>query len=199
MTATHPDGLTTILQDGDAIYLVGQGASPGGLAAVPRQAGPEDRPEDPAVPVRRARLRDAARIRRRLARPHRDRTRVEGRAAQLLHVDLSSGKRTRLTDYRDPAPRLSAAKKELITYRRADGVPLSGTLYLPADYKEGTRLPLIVWAYPLEYSDPGRPGRSARRPRCSRALSALPSCSSSSRATRCWTMRRCRSSAIPRR
>ncbi len=30
MTVTHPDGLTTILQDGDAIYLVGQGASPEG-------------------------------------------------------------------------------------------------------------------------------------------------------------------------
>ncbi len=79
-------------------------------------------------------------------------------------VDLSSGRRTRLTDYRDPAPRLSAARKELITYRRADGVPLSGTLYLPADYKEGTRLPLIVWAYPLEYSDAGTAGQVRTSP-----------------------------------
>ncbi len=30
MTVTRPDGQTTILQDGDAIYLVGQGASPEG-------------------------------------------------------------------------------------------------------------------------------------------------------------------------
>ena len=79
-------------------------------------------------------------------------------------MDLSSGQRTKLTDYRDPAPRLSAAKKELITYRRNDGVPLSGTLYLPADYQQGTRLPLIVWAYPLEYSDPGTAGQVRTSP-----------------------------------
>jgi dipeptidyl aminopeptidase/acylaminoacyl peptidase len=79
-------------------------------------------------------------------------------------VDLSSGKRTKLTESRDPAPRLSAARKELITYQRADGVPLSGTLYLPADYREGTRLPLIIWAYPLEYSDPGTAGQVRTSP-----------------------------------
>src|SRR6202012_5110110 len=73
-------------------------------------------------------------------------------------VELSSGGRTKFTDYRHLAPRLSSALKELITYKRADGVPLSGTLYLPSDYKEGTRLPLSIWAYPLEYSDPGTAG-----------------------------------------
>ncbi len=68
-------------------------------------------------------------------------------------VDLASGLRKKLTDYRDPAPQLTGLKKELISYRRQDGVPLSGTLYLPSDYKKGTRLPLIIWAYPLREQD----------------------------------------------
>jgi dipeptidyl aminopeptidase/acylaminoacyl peptidase len=44
-------------------------------------------------------------------------------------------------------------KKDLIRYKREDGVELSGTLYLPPGYKEGERLPVVIWAYPLEYSD----------------------------------------------
>ena len=74
-------------------------------------------------------------------------------------VDLESGERTKLTDFKDPAPELTGLTKELIKYRRPDGVPLSGTLYLPPGYKAGTRLPLIVWAYPLEYSDPATAGQ----------------------------------------
>ena len=50
-------------------------------------------------------------------------------------------------------------KKELLKYKRADGCQLTGTLYLPPDYQEGTQLPLLVWAYPLEYSDAGTAGQ----------------------------------------
>ena len=32
-------------------------------------------------------------------------------------------------------------------------MPLSFTLYLPPDYKPGTRLPTMLWAYPLDYAD----------------------------------------------
>ena len=35
------------------------------------------------------------------------------------------------------------------------------TLYLPPDYKEGTRLPTVVWAYPREYNDPETAGQVA--------------------------------------
>jgi len=41
----------------------------------------------------------------------------------------------------------------LITYKRADGVQCSFTLYLPPNYKPGTRLPTVVWAYPIEFTD----------------------------------------------
>ncbi len=73
--------------------------------------------------------------------------------------DLRSGTRRALTAFQDPAPQLTGMKKELVKYTREDGVPLSGTLYLPPNYKEGERLPLLVWAYPREYSDPGTAGQ----------------------------------------
>jgi dipeptidyl aminopeptidase/acylaminoacyl peptidase len=38
-------------------------------------------------------------------------------------------------------------------------VPLSATLFLPPGYTPGTRLPALVWAYPLEYSDASTAGQ----------------------------------------
>jgi dipeptidyl aminopeptidase/acylaminoacyl peptidase len=60
-----------------------------------------------------------------------------------------------LTKFTDPTPILRKIKKQLVTYKRADGVDLSFELYLPPDYKEGTRLPTFMWAYPYEYNDAG--------------------------------------------
>jgi len=73
--------------------------------------------------------------------------------------DLKSSRRTALTNFPDPAPQLTAVKKQLIKYKRDDGVELSGMLYLPPGYKEGERLPVVVWAYPLEYNDPTTAGQ----------------------------------------
>lgn len=57
-----------------------------------------------------------------------------------------------LTDYQDPAPQLAGITKRLVTYDRGDGVTLSGTLILPPDYREGERLPMILWIYPSEFT-----------------------------------------------
>jgi dipeptidyl aminopeptidase/acylaminoacyl peptidase len=64
-----------------------------------------------------------------------------------------------LTAFKDPAPQLRRIHKELVTYKRADGVPLSFELYLPPDYKSGTRLPAVVWAYPREFNDADTAGQ----------------------------------------
>ena len=79
-------------------------------------------------------------------------------------LDLKNGKRQALTDYKDPAPQMTGMIKKLVKYKRDDGVDLSGTLYLPPDYKEGQRLPLVFWAYPLEYSDPSVAGQVRSSP-----------------------------------
>lgn len=74
--------------------------------------------------------------------------------ANLRIRDLD-GDVTQLTNFPDPAPQLAEATRQLITYTRDDGVELSGTLYLPAGYdkdRDGP-LPLLMWAYPAEFTD----------------------------------------------
>lgn len=67
--------------------------------------------------------------------------------------DLGAGTMTALTAFKDPAPQLTGIQKQLVTYERKDGVKLSATVYLPPDYKAGTRLPFVLWAYPAEFTD----------------------------------------------
>lgn len=57
-----------------------------------------------------------------------------------------------ITRFEDPSPELRQIKNKTITYQRNDSVELSFQLLLPPDYKEGTPLPTVVYAYPLEYS-----------------------------------------------
>ncbi|MGZ9099038.1 MAG: S9 family peptidase, partial [Brevundimonas sp.] len=73
----------------------------------------------------------------------------------LFVRDLTAGDPTALTQFPDPAPQLAGVTKQTISYARADGVQLSGTLYLPAGYdkdRDGP-LPLVMWAYPAEFTD----------------------------------------------
>ena len=69
-------------------------------------------------------------------------------------LTLKNKKMTALTAYKDPAPQLTGMKKQRISYKRDDGIDLYGTLYLPPDYKEGQRLPCVIWAYPREFNNP---------------------------------------------
>jgi dipeptidyl aminopeptidase/acylaminoacyl peptidase len=78
--------------------------------------------------------------------------------------DLQDGSVLSLTSFTDPTPQLRGIQKQLVTYPRADGVQLSATLYLPKGYEPGARLPLVVWAYPLEYSDPATAGQVSGSP-----------------------------------
>ena len=86
-------------------------------------------------------------------------------ASKPPNYRLHSGEKVQaLTDYADPTPQLRGITKQLVTYERADGVALSSILYLPAGYEEGTRLPLVVWAYPREFSDPKTAGQVGGSP-----------------------------------
>ena len=68
------------------------------------------------------------------------------------YVRTSTGELTAMTNYPDPQPIMRKVHKELVTYKRPDGVEMSFTLYLPPDYTPGGKpLPTILWAYPYEY------------------------------------------------
>ena len=57
-----------------------------------------------------------------------------------------------VTDFKHPYPQMMGIYKEMLTYKRADGIDLSATLYLPPGRKPGDGpLPLLVWAYPREF------------------------------------------------
>lgn len=58
-----------------------------------------------------------------------------------------------ITHIPDPTPAVRSIKKRLVTYKRKDGVDLSFTLYTPPGYKEGTRVPAILYAYPQDYAN----------------------------------------------
>ena len=53
--------------------------------------------------------------------------------------DLVAKSDVALTDFKDPTPQIRGIQKQIVKYQRADGVPLSATLYLPVGYVKGTR------------------------------------------------------------
>ena len=53
----------------------------------------------------------------------------------------------------DPTPQLRSIRRELVRFKRADGVELSFWLYLPPGHKAGERRATLVWAYPQEFTD----------------------------------------------
>ena len=71
---------------------------------------------------------------------------------------------TQLTHFSNPFESIQNVKKEVITYQRNDGLDLTGTLYLPTDYEEGKRYPMILWAYPEEFKDKSSAGQNTQNP-----------------------------------
>jgi len=67
--------------------------------------------------------------------------------------DLATDSKGQITDFDHPLPELKDVSRELITYEREDGLPMSAQLYLPAGYdaEEDGPLPTLIWAYPREY------------------------------------------------
>jgi len=83
----------------------------------------------------------------------------------LMVRDLEADTLTAITDVKNPLPELERITKELIRYTRADGVQLTGTLYLPPGYRSGDGpLPLLMWAYPREYKDADAAGQVRTSP-----------------------------------
>ncbi len=83
----------------------------------------------------------------------------------LVIVDRAKNERTTLIVFPDPAAEATrGVQKRLVKYAREDGVPLSGTLYLPPDWKDGEKRPCLIWAYPLEYTQASDAGQVRASP-----------------------------------
>jgi len=149
-------GQRAILQNGDFIYLTGAGASPEGarpfLDRLNLQTLKTDRifrsDADSYETVVALLSADGKQFLTRRESP----TEAPNYFVRTVADGATAASRA-LTQFPDPTPQLRGIKKQLITYKRADGVQCSFTLYLPPNYKQGTRLPTVVWAYPLEFTD----------------------------------------------
>jgi dipeptidyl aminopeptidase/acylaminoacyl peptidase len=161
LMTVHPDGTRTILQDGHQIYLRGDGASPDGDRPFLDQLDLTD------VTTRRLWRSPADAYEQVLGFAGDDREALliwhESRAEppNLAVVRLDDGERMPLTSWPDPHPQLTGMDKRLVSYDRGDGVQLTGMLHLPPGYDHGRdgRLPLVVWAYPLDYGDAATAGQ----------------------------------------
>lgn len=157
---TTENNQEVIVVNGDSIYLAGEGASPNGdfpfLDRYTLSTHTADRPfhaSDKTYEQFVALLNDdASRIITRFETP-------DDPPNLYIRDSSKADAKIALTHFPDPAPQLRGITKQLVTYKRADGVQLSFTLYLPAKYKQGERLPTIVWAYPLEYTDAATAGQ----------------------------------------
>jgi dipeptidyl aminopeptidase/acylaminoacyl peptidase len=72
---------------------------------------------------------------------------------------------TQLTTFVHPYPQLKGLQKQQLRYKRADGVDLTATLYLPVGYKkENGPLPTFLWAYPAEFKSRDAAGQVSGSP-----------------------------------
>ncbi|WP_294330774.1 prolyl oligopeptidase family serine peptidase [uncultured Chryseobacterium sp.] len=81
--------------------------------------------------------------------------------------NIKSNKEEAVTNFANPFESIKDVYKEVITYKRNDGVTLTGTLYLPANYDRKAKkekLPLLIWAYPTEYKDKNTAGQNNQNP-----------------------------------
>lgn len=76
------------------------------------------------------------------------------------------GELRQLTHFANPFTSIQSVHKEVIKYRRDDGLELSGTLYLPVGYDtvKKEKMPMILWAYPAEYKDKNSASQSTANP-----------------------------------
>jgi dipeptidyl aminopeptidase/acylaminoacyl peptidase len=159
-------GRPTILQVGDAIYLNGLGASKDGdrpfldrlnlrTFATERLFRSDTNSFESIVGLLDE---NAARVL----------TRKENRTLPPNYFirDLRAGTEQAITQFADPHPQLTKAMADrmFVTYKRKDGVGLSGTIYLPVGYQKGQRVPMLLWAYPQEFVDSDAAGQVVGSP-----------------------------------
>ncbi|AXT49949.1 S9 family peptidase [Aquimarina sp. BL5] len=71
-----------------------------------------------------------------------------------------------ITNFKNPFSAIQDVHKEVIKYKREDGLELSGTLYLPIGYDTAKKekMPMILWAYPREFKDKNSASQSTSNP-----------------------------------
>ncbi|MEZ4841574.1 MAG: prolyl oligopeptidase family serine peptidase [Flavobacteriaceae bacterium] len=79
---------------------------------------------------------------------------------------LKNKKLKQVTSFKNPFESIQNVQKEVITYKRDDGLELTGTLYLPVGYDKAKKekMPMILWAYPREFKDKSSASQNTQNP-----------------------------------
>jgi len=80
--------------------------------------------------------------------------------------NAKKGQLTQITNFENPFKSIQNVHKEVINYKREDGLDLSGTIYLPVGYdkEKKEKMPMILWAYPTEFKDKSSARQSTQNP-----------------------------------
>jgi dipeptidyl aminopeptidase/acylaminoacyl peptidase len=148
-------GTSTIQQAGNSIYLAGTGASPEGARPF------IDRLDLTTLKTERLFQTTGRTYEMVIGVLSDDGTKILTRhesrndPPNIYVRDLKTGDRRAMTNYQDPAPQLKGIQKQLVTYKRNDGVELSATIITPPGWTPAQGpLPTLLWAYPREFVDP---------------------------------------------
>jgi len=88
---------------------------------------------------------------------------------QFRLVTFANGKESHsrvMTHFPHPYPHMKDVKKEIVRYKRKDGVDLTATLYTPVGYdkeRDGP-LPCIMWVYPYSFKSKDAAGQLRKSP-----------------------------------
>jgi dipeptidyl aminopeptidase/acylaminoacyl peptidase len=167
-----PNGAWVVRQDGGAIYLDGQGASTEGdrpfldrFDLASRKSVRLFRSDKKALETF-LRITDPAG--RAFLTWHQSPTDPPNVMLRTLGKPIPSAKPGEaefastvraVTHIPDPTPSVRSVQQRMIKYTRKDGTPLSFTLLTPPGYDEGTRIPAVLYAYPLDYASTATAGQ----------------------------------------
>ena len=152
ITVMNASGHTVLRMtaDNSGIYFMSQGASPAGdrpfVAVMPVTGGAEKillRSADPFFDDPIALLADDTVLIRRES---------QTQSPNYFAASLSGGEPVAVTHFASPYANIKMPTRQMLKYKRADGVDLTATLWTPAGYsKSEGPLPTVVEAYPAEF------------------------------------------------
>ncbi|MBK6941779.1 MAG: S9 family peptidase [Planctomycetes bacterium] len=173
-----PDGLAVARVEDGCVWLAGDGATPQGNRPFLDRLDLSTRASSRVWSARDGRYESFVQFVARAADGARRfviRTESPSEPPNYALWHERDGELARLTHEVDPHPQLSGVTRELVTYARADGVPLSGTLLMPRERAPGQRLRLVIHAYPTEFADVNTAGQVNAAPtRFTRLLGTSP-------------------------
>jgi dipeptidyl aminopeptidase/acylaminoacyl peptidase len=151
--------------DGKSVYFFSVGATPTGdkpfIATMPLTGGVEKilwRSEDPSYAAPVGILNPGTALVRR-------ETQTESPNYFRVSLEWATNGYKQITSFASPYAGLKLPTKQLLKYKRADGIELTATLWIPAGYdKSQGPLPTLMEAYPVEFKSRSTAGQVSGSP-----------------------------------